>query len=309
MGWSLATNVYTSDYSLAAVRRKGLLPTNGRLAETDLLGLLNDATQDYIVPLLVGPREGYLSVTEHTAFSANQDEYELPPRAVSERLVRVSLVSATTTAPEDEYQLTRIEASRLSSGQEGFELTDNTITLRNAPTGYSYLRIVYFRMPNRLVALEDCCKVTAVGATTVTVDDIPSTFSTSEPLDFIAGTPGFRWRAIDKTPTNVDQGTNILTFTSGDIPSTLAVGDYVALAGETPIAQVPVTLRSLLEQQTVCLALEALGDSRLAASQKTRDGMEKRLAPTLQPRVTGSPRVIVGRVTGGGQRVLPRNFR
>lgn len=301
----MATNVYTSDYSVAAVRRRGLIPSTGRVAEADILGFLNDATQDYIVPLLLASREGFLHATEHTAFSSAQTDYAFPKRAASERLVRVALVSATTDDPEDEYPLMRIETSRREEGDEGFEIVDNTIVLRNAPTGYSYLRVVYFCAPNRLVTLSECRRVTAKTSTTVTIDSsAPSTFTTSEPLDFIAGTPGFRWRAIDKTPSNVSGTT--LTFASSDIPSTLAVGDYVALAGQTPIAQVPFTLRPLLEQRAVCLALEALGDGRLPNAQKTLADMEKRLVPTLAPRVTGAPRVVRLGLT---PRRLPNAFR
>lgn len=300
----MATNVYTSTYTLDAVRRRGLLATTGRVTDSDLIGFVNDATQDYVVPLLMASREGFLYATAHTAFTGDGD-YAMPVRAAGERLVRIALVTATDIAADEEYPLTRIETSRRQAGQEGFELADNLITIRESPAGYSYLRIVYFQMPNRLVALDECAKVASVGATTVTIDAQPTTaFTTAEPLDFIAGTPGFRWRAIDKTPTLV-AGTT-LTFTVGDIPSTMAIGDYVALAGETPIVQVPATLRPLVEQRTVCLALEALGDGRLGTAQKTLLDMEKRLVPTLSPRVPGAPRVIVPPMTG---RTLPIPFR
>lgn len=301
----MATNVYTTDYTVAAVRRRGLIPSTGRLTTADLIGFVNDATQDYIAPLLMASKEGFLHVTEHTAISGS--EYAMPKRASSERLVRIALVNSTSASPNDEYVLNRVETHRRDQGGEGFELVDNTIVLRNVPT-YSYLRVVYFCEPNRLVPLADACKVSSFTSTTVTVDDIPSTFSTSEPVDFISGTAGFRWKAIDKTPTNVNQGTNVLTFAAGVIPSTLAAGDYIALAGETPIVQIPKTLRPLVEQSAVCLALEALGDGRLAASQKTLMDMEQRLVPTLSPRVTGAPRVIINRFSGARRR-LPYPFR
>lgn len=299
----MATNVHTSDYSVAAVRRRGLIASSGKLTTDDLLGFLNDATQDYVVPLLMSAREGFLFAKEDTAISGT--EYAMPKRASAERLYRVLLVDSSG----DEYPLTRVETAR-KDDQEGFELIDNTIVLANAPTGFATLRVEYYRMPNRLVALTAAGKVTAKTATTVTLDTLPSTFSTSEPVDFIAGTAGFRCRAIDKTPTNINSGTKVLTFTSGDIPSNLAVGDYVALTGETPIAQIPQTLRPLLEQRACCLALEALGDGKLGTAQKTLSDMEKRLLPTLTPRVPGAPRVVINRYAQGSYiRRLPRAFR
>ena len=299
----MATNVYTSDYALAAVRRRGLIASAGKLQEADLLGFLNDVTQDYIVPILMGAREGFLLAKEDTAISGT--EYAMPKRASAERLYRVLLVDSAG----NEEPLNRVETAR-KVDQEGFELVDNTIVLCETPSGYTSLRVEYFRMPNRLVALTASCRVTTKTSTTVTVDDIPSTFSTSEPVDFVSGTAGFRCKAIDKLPSGVNQTTNVLTFTSGVIPSTLAVGDYVALAGETPIIQIPQTLHPLAHQAACCMALEALGDGKLGTAQKSLAEMQKRLVPTLAPRVPGAPRVIINRYAQGSYiRRLPRQFR
>lgn len=298
----MATNVHTSTYSVAAVRRRGLIAQAGKVSENDLLGFLNDATQDYIVPLLMSAREGFLFAKEDTTLVDGQTDYAMPRRASAERLYRVLLVDSSGK----EYPLTRIETAR-KDDQEGFEIIDNTIVL-NAPSGYASLRVEYYRMPNRLVALASTGQVTAKTSTTVTLDVVPSSFSTSEPVDFISGTAGFRCKGVDKTPTGVNVVTRILTFNSGDIPSTLAIGDYVAFSGETPIAQIPQTLRPLLEQRACCLALESLGDGKLATAQKTLADMEKRLLPTLTPRVPGAPRVILT-ARGSYIRRLPRVFR
>ncbi len=250
-------------------------------------------------------REGFLLAKEDTTLVNGQTEYAMPKRASSERLYRVLLIDSAG----NEQPLTRVETARKPDQADGFELIDNTIVLADA-SGYTSLRVEYYRMPNRLVALTAAGKVTAKTATTVTLDTAPTAFSTSEPLDFIAGTAGFRCKGIDKTPTGWNSATKVLTFTSGDIPTNLAVGDYVALAGETPIAQIPQTLRPLLEQRACCLALEALGDGKLGTAQKTLTDMEKRLMPTLAPRVPGAPRVIIGRYAQGGYlRRLPRAFR
>jgi hypothetical protein len=289
----LATNRYTASYTLDSVRRRGLIPSSGKLTEDDLLNFVNDATQDYIVPLLMSSREGFLIDSEDTTLVSGQTEYPFPARAASERLYRVLLVDNAS----NEYPLTRIETPRRSDKLPGFEIIDNMIVLRELTAGYNTLRVEFYAMPNRLVLLAAAAKVVSTTSTTVTVDAVPSTFSTSEPLDFVQGTPGFRCRAQSKTPSNIASTT--LTFAAADIPSTLAVGDYLALAGETPIAQVPVTLRPLLEQRAVCLALDALGDKRLKSAQTTLMDMEKRIMPTLSPRVPGAPRVIVNRYAPG----------
>lgn len=296
------TNVYTTSYTLDAIKRRALIPGTGRITETDLIGFVNDATQDYIVPILMAAREGFLHATYDQALVVGQTVYNLPSRAAAERLVRVLMVDGGGF----EYPFARIETGRRDLENAGFELTDNTIVLWNLPSNFVTLRIVYFCEPNRLVDESAAAQVTALTSTTVTVDAAPTTFTTSAPLDFIAGVPGFRWRAQDKTPTAVNG--NVLTFSA--VPSSVAVGDYVALAGETPIVQIPKVLRPLVEQRAVVLALEALGDGRLTSAQAALDRMEKRLVAALTPRVPSSPRVINNRYTPGTlRRNIPQQFR
>lgn len=300
----MATNVYTTAYTLDAIKRRGLLPGTGRITDDDLIGFVNDAMADYGVPLLMAAREGFLHATEDTALVDGQTSYPIPARAASERLVRVLLVNSEG----QELPLDRVETARRESTSSGYELVDDSLTLWNPPSGYASLRFIYFCEPSRLVALTECAQVTAITSTTVTVDSAPATFTTSEPLDFIAGSPGFRCVARDVTPTAVVS--SVLTFAAGDIPSTLAVGDYVALAGETPILQAPKTLRPLIEQRALCIALEALGDNRLKTALDALDRMEKRLVATLSPRVPGSPRVVINRFTPGSmRRNIPLQFR
>ena len=50
-----------------------------------------------------------------------------------------------------------------------------------------------------------------------------------------------------------------LTFTE-TLPTDLAVGDYVALAGKSPIAQIPYEAHHLLAQLGAIKVNEALGD-------------------------------------------------
>jgi hypothetical protein len=102
--------------------------------------------------------------------------------------------------------------------------------------------------------------------------------------------------------------TSVLTFASGVIPSTLAVGDYLALAGTTPIVQVPKSVRSVVEQGVLCLALSALGDPKTKAAEEKLDKMKK-TSGMLTQRVKNSPRVVLNRYSPASMRRLPAAIR
>jgi len=185
-----------------------------------------------------------------------------------------------------------------------FSIDDATVTLPSAlPAQYVTLRMTYFRMPNRLVLPEDddgnalVATVLSKTANSITVDVVPETFTTSEPLDFIAGQPGFRWRAIDTTPTSI-VGTT-LNFAANAVPATVVAGDFVCLARETPVAQCPEALLPLLKQATAVTILEALKDSGAKTAADKRGDMEKRILATLSPRVQNARRVLFNKFAPG----------
>jgi hypothetical protein len=113
-------------------------------------------------------------------------------------------------------------------------------------------------------------------------------------MDFIAGKSGNATRAFDKTPTNI-AGTTI-TFTATDVPSTLVVGDYLALAQESPVLQIPDNSFPWLVTKTSRRCLYAIGDfegyARLAEDDSEE---EKRLKIVLEPRIRGETTKIVNR--------------
>lgn len=71
-------------------------------------------------------------------------------------------------------------------------------------------------------------------------------------------------------------------------------GDYVSLAGETIIPQIPDELHSMLAQRVACRCLEALGDREgLGAANAKLAEMESKTAILINNRVEGSPQKVV----------------
>jgi hypothetical protein len=86
-----------------------------------------------------------------------------------------------------------------------------------------------------------------------------------------------------------------LTLSTSDLPSRLAVGDWISLAGETPIPQIPDELRPVLAQATAVGVNEAMNLPGLDSARKTLDEMLKAVSLLLTPRVTGAQKKVVQR--------------
>lgn len=133
-------------------------------------------------------------------------------------------------------------------------------------------------------------------------DQVPSTYQdpitfVTEPLytngaliDFLQTNPGHRTYAIDVTiPTNGISGTTI-NFSLSSVPDNLIIGDYICLANECIIPQIPPDLHQQLAQRAATMIMAAMGDQagQQASMVKVQE-MEKKSISLLDARVEGSP--------------------
>lgn len=132
-------------------------------------------------------------------------------------------------------------------------------------------------------------------------DQVPSTYQDpdtfiTEPLyisgalvDFLQTNPGHKTYKFDVTiPTNGISG-NIISFNIDDVPDRIIVGDYICLANECIIPQIPPDLHNSLAQRAATMVLAALGDQQgLQASMAKVQEMEKKQISLLDNRVEGS---------------------
>lgn len=93
--------------------------------------------------------------------------------------------------------------------------------------------------------------------------------------------------------------------------SGLSVGDWLALEGQTPIPQIPVEFRPLLEQRVVVKLYELQGFlEKMKIAQKKLEELERSTFTLITPRVKSSTKVIHP-VNGGflsGRRNRITNF-
>jgi hypothetical protein len=125
---------------------------------------------------------------------------------------------------------------------------------------------------------------------------VPSIFTPGSLVDFLQTKPGHKTKALDvQIPLNGVSG-NMMTFSSSVIPADLVVGDYICLANECIIPQIPPDLHNTLAERTCARILAALGDSAgLQATSEKIKQMEFNQGMLIDDRVEGAPKKITAR--------------
>lgn len=282
---------YTLDnYLLPGVVRNSHLPVaNVTFQAADIGVICDDEISTGILETILSTREGfYLRSVDITPDS--NGVVQIPYRTIGGRVHDVQMVSGSMYIP-----MTRIEPSDLTNSisppANGYAFYFRGNEIVTVPPSTSPLRIWHYPRPSSITPEANCAQVTAIGATTVTVSATPSTFTASALLDFVQDQPPFGLLSYDKTL--VSAIGNVLTFTSGDIPSALAVGDWVCPAGLSPVAQIPLEFQPLLKQRATCRVLEFQGHmQRLEAAQAKLAEMEKKTLGIINPRAEENPKKI-----------------
>lgn len=280
----------------------------------DFLRLINETVRSKFVPLLKRTREDYLITRETLTLTAGRDKYPLPKRAAAEALKAIQYEAGDVWPPLDRVteDTAHEHVGNTSAGAPcAFYLQDDSAVFVPVPAGGESIRFLYYFRPSRVVEADEVGEITAIDTTTgqVTVkawdEDAgafssttpPATFTTSATFDFVKGSPGFRCRAINLASSGV--ASNVLTFAAADLPAGLEVGDFVCIAGETPIAQLPAELHPVLAHEVSRVLLEAKGDDKAKAAKETVKEMVTDAESMIQNRVQSAPKYVMNRNAPG----------
>lgn len=293
--------MYLSSDLMTSVKRKAHVPTSqSTFQAADFYSLADEEIRSKLLPLILAQMEEFYVRTFDYAITANQQAYLIPPRAIASKLRDVQIVNSSNS--DNRFPLDRINpgdlyasggsSARLTVQKNGFYPQGNQILIYPTPTQtVNLLRLSYYCRPSSLVDPTACALITAIntGTNALTVASLPSTMTTSTPLDFVKANPGFECSAIDQTAISI-VGT-VLTFSS--IPTDVAVGDYVCLATQSCVVQVPVELQPLLYQYVVVRVLEAQNDqSALKVALAELQKLESNASLLISPRVDGKPQRV-----------------
>jgi hypothetical protein len=306
---------YTSDALIKDIKRRTFMPISQiTYDDSDILDFADEETQVGIVPLLMSVREDYLVTYKEDAIQADTVAYNMHKRAIVQKLKDVTVIESNSNpANPIEISIPRIQSDQAPSGllnnYPGFYVRNNKVILQNpeAFTGQK-LRQYYFLRPSKLVTTINACKITRVGpdsslspvlqANQIEVSLIPTEFGTTatfnQTVDIVKGNPGFEILSMDVEATfNIN--TLIITFSSlTELPEELEVNDWVCLAGETVVPQIPVEMHPILAQRAAIKVLEGMGDStNLQLAQGKLKEMEKAILGLLSNRIEGEPQKVI----------------
>lgn len=291
---------YTTDSLLETTRTDCLTPEADALfTDTRLLSMLTFEQMTTIVPQIMTAQEEYFVHVTDIALDSNETAYDMPERAIGKKLRDVSLVDTSGNEiylsrlnPSDTKFYSQINNAGSSSWTEVFYLQNNSVMLLpGVPSTYASLRLRWYRRPSNLCATTDAAQITVIdtNTNTITVDALPSTMIVGETVDFIDSTPSFDSLEDDAAITVV--ANQDVTFAS--LPDGLAVGDWISLAGTTPIPQLPYEAHPVLAQLGACKALEAMGDSNVKMAWARYQQMADALFKMITPRTDAPAQKIV----------------
>jgi hypothetical protein len=296
---------YTTTGLVASVKRRITLPDAQNLyTADDLIAFMGDELSSTIVPLVHSVQQEYWVVRHDEPLVMGQLNYTIPVRGVANCLRLLTLVD--TNGNEIAFSLLRPENTASTynwlspystSTLYGFNMEDDHIVMfpkQFVANPVMSLRFRFERQPNQLCSVNDAAQITGILGNVVTVNNIPSTWNTTTVVDLIKGIPAFISKGDDLTLALVNVGLSQITFTA--LPSTAAIGDWISVAGTSPVPQIPYQLFPYLAQCVAIKCLEGLADLEpYNAAVQQRERMKEDILKMLQPRDMGNVQTIVNR--------------
>lgn len=296
----------SSDKLLRGVKRRITLPANQVLLDNDnILEMADDVISGTIIPLIKSVNHDFFVYEEQEALVAGQSLYDIPYRAIGRGLRDLKIKdpsnnvrSVPLIALEDiQYYVSNSNVSGFCFQSDKIRLVPDTPS--SIPQS-NYLLKYYELAPNKLIQTSNACLVTAVSApglatTDVTVAAVPSVIVVNADIDFIQSKSGSTILGMDVDIQGINGTT--LTFLNADVPSGLIAGDYIALAGYSPVLNfIPNELYSYIETRLAMRILSAIGDYEGLAILKGEVSEDKtEVKQMLAPRIEGEPILIVNR--------------
>jgi len=306
---ALGPNV-TVDGLVSLIQTQGTIPSSPTLlAPATIINFLDNEMRGNVFPLVKSLKEEYWVVSLSNPIISTQSAYPIPYRATGAALRMVSMVDnngnllkLTRYEPEDtQFPLIPYGSPYFPLG---FYLQDNSVVLY-PPVATNYtsytLQFKYERRPSNLVSSSACGQVTSFnqGASTVTLNFVPTAWTTSTTVDVINNFPPFNSIADDVVITNIAGLTLTLSIPSAYTSTfwtAIANNFWVSQSMTTPIPQIPYEAFPYLAQLGLKRCMQALGDVQgIKDADETLKTIAMDLKSLLTPRVEGSPKVLAGR--------------
>lgn len=313
----MSTFYYTSKDLINSIKSRIMFPiSQSTFTEQDILNFATEEMNMAIIPLVLQSHEDYYLYSEDIPIIDGVFKYDIPYRAIGNKLREVCLVDSADNVKE----LTRIGVGDIGqyknsyntnyTNLKNFYIQNNQIcfianSLSNI-SGY-VLRVFYYLRPNSLVLNEKVSNVISIDTNTpglaiIKVDAIPDEFKVKnldnsyKKFDFIKYTSPHKLLSYDVSVVDIDQVNSTITFNAVDVPEDLEMNDVIALATETDIPQIPSDMHVLLAQRTATRILEAIGDTEgLQNANAKLAELEQKANVLINNRVDDAPKIINNR--------------
>lgn len=305
-----------SEYDTTAlvedVKERASLPDNDlRFTSAKVLSAATKELREGVATMLAETRAEHLVYSYDTAATSGTAAYRMPSRAIGGSLRDVVWVDSGGNAQPPLQQLSSDEpqAIRSSDGTPyAYYVRNYHVVLVPTPNAAGTVRMPYYARPNRLVATAAVVVAADVNRTgtawTVVINGSPpATLENNTDIDVVRATPGFETLAAG-VPATVSLDTPSAGFTTYEFTAAadagIVAGDYICVAGEAPVPQVPVELHGLLAARTARRLLLAVGDENWQALDVMVTELEGKARQMLSPRVSGDTQQAGGSIGSNG---------
>jgi hypothetical protein len=283
--------MYTADDIIDNIRIRATVPNSEQLFTPErLVALLTDEMRTLLVPQIMSVQEDYFLTYQDQSLT-DELVYDMPEQAIGMKLKDVYIVDSDGQEIEKlGRREDRVGPWTNYTSTNCFHVQNNQIKLSNRPQGTS-LRMYYYRRPNQLVTEAEAGRIESIDVNnnTVVLSTVPTDWEVGTSVCVIKGKPGFDCKVEATDIVSLSTPTVGLTSVTG-----LAVGDWVALEGYSPIPQLPVEAHPVLAQAVVVKVMESLGDvNGMQAAQAKLNKLQEDMYTVLNPRVDGAPKKIV----------------
>lgn len=299
---------------LKSIKRRAMVPDNqSTFSDQDLIDLMNEEMMIGLVPSVLIMKDEYFMFKSEVFIENSKSNYVVPERSIGSKLREVCFQDPAG----NEYEMTQISVDdrygylanvvEFTSFRRFYMEGSDLILFPSVGVNVSgKLAFYYYLRPNNLVKDAEVATISNINRTTgeITVSNLPSTYGLDHKFDFIRAESPHNILSIDVSLTALNSSTKIITVNVSDIPKDLSKGDFLAIAGQTCVPNVPTELHVILAHRAAQRVLEAIGDTQgLANATAKLQEMEQKTGIIIDNRVEGAPRKIVSKslMTGLGR--------
>lgn len=284
-------NSYTTTDLINNVLLVGHVPiSNSTFTAPQIITLADRELQTALIAQILSTRGGYYLTYQDYATDGNNNltQFAIPSQAIGGALASVQIIISPSIIPVNQIdQSEQFSEIAPTSTTYGYFIQANTVNILPAPTTGS-VRLWFLRRPNALVATSAAAQITAIASNVVTVSSLPATFAVDTLCNLCQDQPTFN---VLSAPTIT--GISGLDVTLDAAPDTLSAGDWLCLENQTPVPQVPVEYRPLLEQRVVVKIYELQGYlDKMRAAMEVLKQMEMDTLKIITPRVQNQTKII-----------------